>query len=172
MVHSDWLHTKVSKARVRVQQIGFEWTLMRIHLNTLFLTQLLLLFIFSFKRSSQTLNLSGVMLFNVLIMNSQLLSWTQQNSRHEVPLAMRQNRSQSTVVVLVKGLLPPSPRFFPPPYNRAHPQSTHPLPALDHQTWEASPPGLEGRMNTMINMFSRPLVFMTLTFNNLLMTSG
>lgn len=53
----------------------------------------------------------------------------------------------------------------------AHPQSTHPLPALDQWTWEAGPPGLEVRMNTMINMFSRTLVFMTLTFNNLLVTS-
>lgn len=50
--------------------------------------------------------------------------------------------------------------FSPPPQNWAHPHSAHPLPALDQWTWEAGPPGLEGRMNTMINMFSRPLVFL------------
>lgn len=57
--------------------------------------------------------------------------------------------------VLVKGLLLLSLH----PYSQAHPHSTHPLPAKDQQTWEASPPGLEDRMNTMINMFSRTLVF-------------
>lgn len=130
---------------------------------------LLILHFKLFKRSSQTMNFSDVMPFNVLIINFWRLYWTPAelqawgsfgNDSKPQPEHRGYVKERST------------PPFFSPPHNRAHPQQTHPLPALDQQTWEASPPGLEGRMNTMINMFSRPLVFMTLTFNYLLMTSG
>lgn len=151
---------KLARLGLKLNKFWTLRTIMWIHLYPLFLT----LFNSTAKKSSQTMNFS--------LMS---LKWSlgcclgpQQNSRHEALLTMSPNRNQSTVAVSVKSLHPP----FSPPYNRAHPQSTYPLPALDQQTWEASPPGLESRMNTMINMFSRPLVFMTLTFNNLLMTSG
>lgn len=64
-----------------------------------------------------------------------------------------------------------------PPFLEPDPSPVpQPFPALDQQTWEAGASGLEGRMDTMINVFSRTLFFfcvcVTLTFSNLLMSSG
>ncbi len=154
----------ISTAWVKVQQL---WTLRTLWIRLHFGSNIIAVSLhYMSTRSSQTMNFSDAILFNVLILNSRLLSWTPAELKTWGSFgneAKPQPEHRDFVSVL--------PLIFPP-RRQAHPQSTHPLAALNQQTWEASPPGLEDRMNTMTNMFSRPLVFLTLTFNNLLMTSG